>query len=95
MSSSRPIIHLLSMAGKIGEHRREDVGEFPCVYEVDENPHRVGNERELRERSRVTDSQQTVHLAYSSTGCSPLYEEGCGTEMGIFNLDKTYSYFLL
>ena len=44
-------------AGKVGKHGRTEVGELPRVYKVDSSSYRVGDERKLREGSRVTDSK--------------------------------------
>ena len=54
------------------------MGELSGVYKVDTDPHRVGNECQLRERSRITDSEQTGHHASTSTGRSSFHEERCG-----------------
>ena len=74
------------------------MGELSGVYKVDTNPHRVGNECQLRERSRITDSEQTGHHASTSTGRSSFHEERCGEHCvlcSVFNSEFTCSILFL
>ena len=54
------------------------MGKLPCVHEMDAGSHRVGDEFELREGSRVTDNQQARQTASTITRRSPFHAKGFG-----------------